>query len=143
MCRILTGDVVHHSGMSTDTAGSRSEGATWPTVGGTRLDALATRTTTHATVLWIVAMTTLVADGALTVYGIRLGLTEVNPVAADLIADVGIVPALAILKGGAVAVAVVGWVVMPADYRGLVPAGLALPWAFASVVNVVAVGLAL
>jgi uncharacterized membrane protein len=129
--------------MSTDTAGSRSAETAWPTIGGTRLDALATRTTTHASVLWLVAVATLVADGALTVYGIRLGLTEVNPVAAGLIADVGVVPALAILKGVAVAVAVVGWVVMPADYRGLVPAGLALPWAFASVVNVVVVGLAL
>ncbi|AXG10654.1 DUF5658 family protein [Haloplanus rubicundus] len=129
--------------MSTDTARPQSTETTWPTLGGTRLDALATGTTTHASVLWIVAMTALVADGALTVYGIRLGLTEVNPVAAGLIADVGIVPALAILKGGAVAVAVIGWVVMPADYRGLVPAGLALPWAVASVVNVVAVGLAL
>lgn len=129
--------------MSTDTAGSRSAETTWPTVGGTRLDALATRTTTHASVLWLVAVATLVVDGALTVYGIRLGLTEVNPVAAGLIADVGVVPALAILKGVAVAVAVVGWVVMPADYCGLVPAGLALPWAFASVVNVVVVGLAL
>jgi len=143
MCRILTGEVVHHSSMSTDTARSRSEGTTWPTVGGSRLDALATRTTTHAAWLWAVAMTTLVADGALTVYGIRLGLTEVNPVAADFIADVGVVPALAILKGGAVAVALAGWVVMPADYRGLVPTGLALPWALASAVNVVAVGLAL
>ena len=143
MRRILTGIDENLSFMSTDTAGSRSEGATWPTVGGTRLDALATRTTTHASVLWIVAVVTLLADGALTVYGMRLGLTEVNPVAAGLIADVGVVGALALLKVGAVAVAVVGWVVMPGDYRGLVPAGLALPWAFASVVNVVAVGLAL
>ncbi|RCU48717.1 hypothetical protein DU504_14600 [Haloplanus salinus] len=100
-------------------------------------------TTAHASSLWLVAVVTLVADGALTVYGIRLGLTEVNPVAAGLIADVGIVPALAILKGSAVAVAGAGWVVMPADYRGLVPAGLVLPWAFASVVNAVAIGLAL
>jgi hypothetical protein len=128
--------------MSTDTGGSRSQETTWPTVGG-GLDAVATATTTHASWLWVAAMTTLIADGALTVYGIRLGLTEVNPVAAGLIADVGIVPALVFLKSGAVAVAVVGWVVMPADYRGLVPAGLALPWACASVVNVVAVGLAL
>ena len=143
MRRILTGIDENLSSMSTDTAGSQSAETTWPTVGGAGLNALAARTTTHAAVLWIVAMATLVADGALTVYGIRLGLTEVNPVAAGLIADVGIVPALAILKGGAVAVAVVGWIVMPADYRGLVPAGLALPWTFASVVNVVAVGLAL
>jgi len=129
--------------MSTDTAQSSSGEATWPTVGGTGLDALATATTTYAGGLWVVAMVTLVADGALTVYGIRLGLTEINPVAADLIARIGIVPTLALLKSGAVAVAVVGWVVMPADYRGLVPASLALPWAAASLVNVVAVALAL
>jgi hypothetical protein len=129
--------------MSTDTASSQSTETTWATLGGTRLDALAAGTTAHASSLWLVAVVTLVADGALTVYGIRLGLTEVNPVAAGLIADVGIVPALAILKGSAVAVAGVGWVVMPADYRGLVPAGLVLPWAFASVVNAVAIGLAL
>ena len=135
--------VVERPCMSTDTAGSRSQETTWPTVGGAGLDDLATATTTHAAALWVVAMATLVADGALTIYGIRLGLTEVNPVAAGLIADVGIVPALALLKSGAVAVAIGGWVVMPPDYRGLVPTGLALPWAAASVVNVVAVGLAL
>jgi hypothetical protein len=129
--------------MSTDTAGSRSGETTWPAVDSTGLDAVATATTTYAPWLWLAAMVTLVADGALTIYGIRLGLTEINPVAAGLIADVGIVPALALLKGGAVAVAVVGWVVMPADYRGLVPAGLALPWGLASAVNVLAVGLAL
>ncbi|WP_220222437.1 DUF5658 family protein [Haloplanus salinus] len=129
--------------MSTDTASSQSTETTWATLGGTRLDALVAGTTAHASSLWLVAVVTLVADGALTVYGIRLGLTEVNPVAAGLIADVGIVPALAILKGSAVAVAGAGWVVMPADYRGLVPAGLVLPWAFASVVNAVAIGLAL
>lgn len=130
--------------MSTDTAGSRSRetGRSVPIVGGA-LNAAATAATAHASWLWTAAMATLLLDGALTIYGIRLGLTELNPVAADLIADVGIVPALALLKSGAVGVAVVGWFVMPADYRGLVPAGLALPWAFASVVNVVAVGLAL
>jgi len=140
---ILTGTFVYTSCMSTDTAQSRTQETTWPAVGGDGLDAIATLTTTYATWLWVAAMATLVADSALTVYGLRLGLTEVNPVAAGLIADVGVVGALALLKAGAVAVAVVGWVVMPADYRGLVPAGLALPWAFASVVNVVAVGLAL
>jgi hypothetical protein len=143
MRRILTWVVVHGECMSTDTGQSRSRETTWPAVGSDGLDAIATLTTTYAGWLWVAAMATLVADSALTVYGLRLGLTEVNPVAAGLIADVGVVGALALLKVGAVAVAVVGWTVMPADYRGLVPAGLALPWTFASVVNVVAVGLAL
>ncbi|WP_049936195.1 DUF5658 family protein [Haloplanus natans] len=129
--------------MSTDTAESRSRETTWIAVHGGGLDAIAPLTTTYAGWLWVAALASLVADSALTVYGLRLGLTEVNPVAAGLIADVGVVGALALLKVGAVAVAVVGWTVMPADYRGLVPAGLALPWTFASVVNVVAVGLAL
>ncbi|AZH25698.1 DUF5658 family protein [Haloplanus aerogenes] len=129
--------------MSTDTAQSQSRETVGPAVGSAYLDAVATRTTAHASWLWAVALASLVADGVLTIYGIRLGLTEVNPVAADLIASVGALSALALLKGGAVGVAVAGWVVMPDDYRGLVPAGLALPWVVASVMNVVAVGLAL
>jgi len=129
--------------MSTDTAQSGTRETVGSGVGGPYLDAVATHTTAHASWLWAVALASLAADGALTVYGIRLGLTEVNPVAADLIASVGTLGALALLKGGALTVAVVGWVVMPEDYRGLVPAGLALPWVSASLMNVVAVGLAL
>jgi len=129
--------------MSTDTAGSRTRETVGPAVGGATLDAVATRTTAHAPVLWTIAIASFVADGVLTVYGIRLGLTEVNPVAADLIADVGALPALALLKGVALTVAVAGWFVMPEDYRGLVPAGLALPWVVASLLNCVAVGLVL
>jgi hypothetical protein len=129
--------------MSTDTSGSRAAETVGPTVGGPYLDAVATRTTAYASWLWVVAVASLVADGVLTVYGLRLGLTEVNPVAADLVASVGVLGALALLKGGALTVAVGGWTVMPDDYRGLVPAGLALPWVAASVLNCVAVGLAL
>jgi len=81
----------------------------------------------------------MVADVALTAYGLRLGLTELNPVAAGLIAEVGRLPALALLKGSAVGVAVGGWIVLPADYRGLVPAGLTLPWAVATAVNLVTI----
>ncbi|MFC7173905.1 DUF5658 family protein [Haloplanus litoreus] len=98
-----------------------------PPVGGTYLARVAARTTEYATVLWAVTVVALVLDGALTLVGIRLGLTELNPIAADLITSVGVLPALAALKGGAVGVGLAGWVVMPADYRGLVPAGLALP----------------
>jgi hypothetical protein len=143
MHRILRWVVVHEPRMSTDTAPSRTEETTWRTLDFGPLDAVATWTTARASWLWAVALATLFADAALTVYGIGLGLTEVNPVAASLIADAGVVPTLALLKGGAVGVGVAGWVVMPDDYRGLVPAGLALPWAVATVLNCVAIGLAL
>jgi hypothetical protein len=129
--------------MSTDTARSRAGETVGPAVGGAYLDAIATRTTAYASWLWIVAVASLVVDGITTAYGLRIGLTEVNPVAADLVASVGVLAALALLKGGAVGVAVAGWFVMPDDYRGLVPAGLALPWAVASMLNLLAVGLAL
>lgn len=129
--------------MSSDTAVSRTRETVGPAVGREYLDAVATRTTTHAPLLWAVAVASLVADGVLTAYGIRLGLTEFNPVAADLMAHVGALPALALLKGGALTTAVAGWVVMPENYRGLVPAGLALPWVVASLLNCLAIGLVL
>ncbi|WP_338739454.1 DUF5658 family protein [Haloplanus salilacus] len=114
-----------------------------PAVGGAWLSRLAALTTAHAARLWVAVIVGLVLDAALTVYGIRLGLTESNPVAADLIARVGVVPALALLKGASLAVAVGGWFLLPERYRGLVPAGLAIPWIGAAAVNVLAVGVVL
>jgi hypothetical protein len=107
------------------------------------LDDVATWTTGNASALWLLVAASLVADTSLTVYGLELGLTERNPVAVDLIETVGVVPALLSLKAVAVGVGVAGWAVLPPDYRGLVPASLAVPWTLASVLNVVAVGSAL
>jgi hypothetical protein len=114
-----------------------------PAVGGTSLARIAALTTAHATPLWAAVIVGLILDAALTVYGIRLGLTESNPVAADLIANIGVVPALALLKGAALAVAVGGWFLLPETYRGLVPAALAVPWLGAAAVNVLTIGIAL
>jgi len=127
----------------TETTGSRQSETVGSPVGDTYVAKVATRTTEYATFLWAVTVAALVLDGALTLVGIRLGLTELNPIAADLIASVGVLPALVALKGGAVGVGLAGWVVMPADYRGLVPAGLALPWVAAVVANVLSVGVVL
>jgi hypothetical protein len=121
---------------------SRSE-TVGPAVGGESLARVAALTTAHATPLWIAVLAGLVLDSVLTVYGIHLGLAERNPVAADLIANVGVVPALALLKGAALAVGVGGWVLLPERYRGLVPAGLAVPWVGAAVANALTIGLAL
>ncbi|WP_251343433.1 DUF5658 family protein [Haloplanus halophilus] len=127
--------------MSTNrTEAARSSETVGPSVGGSSLARLAARPTAYAGWLWALTVAALLLDGALTLVGIRLGLTELNPVAASLIAEVGVLPALAALKGGAVGVGLAGWVVMPADYRGLVPAGLALPWTLATLVNLFTVG---
>jgi len=128
---------------ASDQAQSAESETIGPAVGGAWLSRVAALTTAHAAWLWVAVILGLVFDAALTVYGIRIGLTESNPVAADLIARVGVVPALAVLKGAALAVAVGGWFLLPTRYRGLVPAGLAVPWVGAAVVNALTVGVAL
>ncbi|WP_251330574.1 hypothetical protein [Haloplanus pelagicus] len=124
----------------TETGSSRSSEPVGPPVGGAYANWIAARTTAYAGWLWALVVVVLLLDGSLTAVGIRLGLTELNPVAAGLIADIGVLPALAVLKGGAITVGLAGWVVMPADYRGLVPAGLAVPWTVAALVNLFTVG---
>jgi hypothetical protein len=111
-----------------------------PAVGGAPVSRVAVLTTTYATPLWAAVVVGSVLDAALTVYGIRIGLTERNPVAAGLIASIGVVPAIALLKGAALAVAVGGWVLLPESVRGLVPAALAVPWLGAAAVNVLTIG---
>jgi hypothetical protein len=124
----------------TDTAGARRSETVGPPVGGAYVAGVAAWTTTRAKSLWALVVGTLLLDAALTVAGLRLGLTELNPVAAGLIADIGAIPALAALKGGAVGVGLAGRAVLPAGYRGLVPAGLALPWTAAALANLLTVG---
>lgn len=124
--------------MSTDTEQSRSL-----TVGGPRLARALTRLADHEARLWGVVIATCLADIVLTTYGLRLGLAEGNPLAAALVGQVGALPALALLKTGAVAVAVAGWAVVPEDYRALIPTGIALPWVVASAANAVTIGLEL
>lgn len=109
--------------------------------GATRLlggfEALAGRTTRHATALRVLATAATFSDVGLTLYGLGVGLVETNPLAAHLIGGAGPVTAMAALKGGALCVGVVAWVAMRADRRGLVPFGLALPWTGATLSRVV------
>jgi hypothetical protein len=107
-----------------------------------RIRAVATRVTAHARTLWVVVAATLL-DSVLTVYGVHIGLSEANPVAANLIESLGPVAALVTLKSGALAVGGLGWVAMPTDYRGVVPLGLATPWVAATLANAVTVTVAL
>lgn len=113
------------------------------TVGGPRLATAVARLADYETHLWGVVLATCLADVVLTAYGLRLGLMEGNPLAATLVGRLGALPALALLKTGAVGVAVTGWAAVPDDYRALIPAGIALPWVVASAANVVTIGLKL
>lgn len=84
--------------------------------------------------LWALVVLSLIGDIVTTFAGLHLGLTESNPVARTAIEGWGVVGMLA-LKALAVGVALCCRPLLPPAYRPVVPAGLALPWAFAVVVN--------
>lgn len=90
---------------------------------------------------WAAVGTACALDGVTTSLGLSVGMTEANPIAAHLIGSLGLLPALLLLKGGAIILAVLGWVALPDGNGWVAPAGLAVPWAIAAVGN--AVGLAL
>lgn len=84
--------------------------------------------------LWALVACALVADVVLTQYGLATGATEANPVVRQAVAAGG--PGMLwVLKAGAVAVGVAAWRRLAHPERGIVPLGLALPWAGAAVVN--------
>jgi hypothetical protein len=85
--------------------------------------------------LWVVAGAALVGDVLLTYHGLAAGAWEVNPVARALMAAVGPVPAMAVLKGAALAVALAGRHLVPPSHRAVVPAALATPWVIAVFAN--------
>lgn len=86
--------------------------------------------------LWVVVVLALVADAVLTVYGLSVGLKELNPVARVAIERMGVFGIVS-LKGFAVGLALVGRWVTPDSHGVLVPATLAVPWVVASVLNAV------
>ncbi|KTG10264.1 hypothetical protein AUR64_11830 [Haloprofundus marisrubri] len=77
--------------------------------------------------LWAFALLGFALDVGLTAYGLSLGLAEMNPLARTLMETVGVVEAMLLLKSFSLGVALVGWKILPALYRFVVPAGLSLP----------------
>lgn len=84
--------------------------------------------------LWIFVGLSLVGDVATTFVGLQLGLAESNPVARGAIEGYGLAGMVA-LKGVAIGVGLVCRPMLPASYRPIVPAGLALPWVAAVCIN--------
>ncbi|WP_224336552.1 DUF5658 family protein [Haloprofundus halobius] len=77
--------------------------------------------------LWAFALLGFALDVGLTAYGLSLGLAEMNPLARTLMETIGVIEAMLLLKTFSLAVALVGWKILPAVYRFVVPAGLSLP----------------
>lgn len=84
--------------------------------------------------LWAVVVVVLIGDLFTTYLGLRTGFTETNPVARSALDRYGFL-SLVGLKAFGVAVGFVCRTLVPRQYVALVPAGLALPWTFAVLVN--------
>ncbi|EMA40053.1 DUF5658 family protein [Halobiforma nitratireducens] len=84
--------------------------------------------------LWVLVGLSLVGDVVTTFVGLHLGLAESNPVARSAIDGYGLAGMLA-LKAFAIGVGLVCRPLLPRVYRPIVPAGLALPWTVAVVIN--------
>ncbi|MFC4544499.1 DUF5658 family protein [Halosolutus amylolyticus] len=85
--------------------------------------------------LWILVGVSLVGDVVTTFVGLHLGLNESNPIARGAIYNHGLAGMLA-LKGVAIGIGLLCRPLLPAAYRAIVPAGLALPWTVAVFVNI-------
>lgn len=90
--------------------------------------------------LWIVAAAALTGDVVTTFVGLHLGLTESNPIARTAIDGWGVV-GMVVLKAFAVGVALCCRPLVPREYRLVVPAGLAIPWSIAVVINLVMISM--
>ena len=90
--------------------------------------------TTLERALWVVVGISLVGDIVTTFVGLHLGLAESNPVARGAIESWGVFGMVA-LKGFAVGIALGCRQLLDPEFRPIVPAGLALPWVIAVVVN--------
>ncbi|WP_243700407.1 DUF5658 family protein [Halorussus pelagicus] len=84
--------------------------------------------------LWLLVGVALVGDLLTTYYGLKIGLTESNPVARTAMERFGF-GALVGLKLFAVGIGVCCRWIVPDEHGLLVPAGLAVPWTGAVVVN--------
>ncbi|WP_321113035.1 DUF5658 family protein [Halorussus salinisoli] len=114
-----------------------SDGRHWPTLtrtGDGRLTAPLAGIDGWERTLWILVGVALVGDLLTTYYGLRIGLSESNPVARTAIDQFGF-SAMVGMKLFAVGVGVVCRQLLPDRHGLLVPAGLAVPWTAAVVIN--------
>lgn len=83
---------------------------------------------------WQLVVVALLADISLTIYGRRLGLIELNPLARTAIETYGN-GAMVPMKAIVVMIALAAWSSLPKSQRWLVPLSVAIPWTAASLIN--------
>ncbi|WP_336361257.1 DUF5658 family protein [Haladaptatus sp. ZSTT2] len=88
--------------------------------------------------LWFIVVSAMAADVLLTMYGLELGLTELNPIAVRAISAFGYA-GLGLLKCLALGIGVVCWALTPHHYAPIIPLGLATPSIIAVCINTVLV----
>lgn len=84
--------------------------------------------------LWILVLIVMMGDIILTLFGLRFGLIELNPIVIFGLDTFGYA-ILAFLKVPALIIGFYGWVTLPPTMRRLNLLGLAIPWAMAVCVN--------
>lgn len=89
----------------------------------------------HERSLWGLLAVALVADAALTWYGLQQGLTEANPVVAAAMAWLGVAGGITVVKGLALAVAGLARVSVSPETAPVVPLAMAIPWGLAALIN--------
>ncbi|MDX1746050.1 MAG: hypothetical protein R3324_08950 [Halobacteriales archaeon] len=100
----------------------------------TRLRERLNRARSVESVLWAVAVAAMLLDVGLTDYGLAMGLSEVNPLGRAALTAFGST-GLLLAKLPVLALALVGWWVLPDAERWAVPLGLAVPWGLATLLN--------
>lgn len=87
--------------------------------------------------LWLLVAVGFAADAGLTLLGLRIGLTEANPVVASLIGTVG--PLWGVLAAKVAVLAVAGTVygLLDRGLRPAVPLAIAVTWLIAAAINCV------
>ncbi|WP_240334843.1 DUF5658 family protein [Halorussus sp. MSC15.2] len=114
-----------------------SDGRYWPTLtrtGRRRVTAAVADVSRTERLLWLLVAVALVGDLLTTYYGLQMGLSESNPVARTAIETFGF-SAMVGLKLFAVGVGLGCRRLLPDRHGLLVPAGLAVPWTGAVLVN--------
>ncbi|MFC4450409.1 DUF5658 family protein [Halorussus aquaticus] len=114
-----------------------SDGRYWPTLtrtGRRRVTAAVADVSRTERLLWLLVAVALVGDLLTTYYGLQMGLSESNPVARAAIETFGF-SAMVGLKLFAVGVGLGCRRLLPDRHGLLVPAGLAVPWTGAVLVN--------
>ncbi|WP_408958347.1 DUF5658 family protein [Natrinema sp. 74] len=92
--------------------------------------------------LWVLVAVALLADIATTFVGLRLGLSESNPAARGAIEGFGVAGMVG-LKAFAIGVGLICRRLLEQAYRSIVPAGLAVPWLVAALLNLYTISLTL